>query len=270
MTKTLIHIFIFFTLNFIGQNNTVELSGKVFSHPAPFHDKNDTIFIEEAEVVLRFKDSISLTQYTDQNGHYSFKLNTSKRPAKIFIILNKKSGNKYKYMCGFLATKEIFTLESVNNSNSSINFYVPPANCCINFPFFIYEKNKIYPSSAFFIGTPINVDSAINYTYRTIRDKFYLTLCVKGHADTLEINPTKLSLERAEYLIKTLSSMGINQKRLSSKAYGNTQPMTNNTFGEYGGCKKIFYKPRELNRLVTISILEFDFGVKRPADNAND
>lgn len=250
-----------------GQANYIEISGRVFSHPAPFYEETDTIYINNVVVVLAIEDSVEMRAVTDINGNYNFKIAKTNKQGKLSTRTDKSSGNTIKYMDGFLATAERKSVD-LNDANQRANFYVGNIFACgWNQPIFLFEKNKSSPNDAF-MCVKLSVDSAVTKIYNYLNKYFYLTIQLDGNCDLIEKYPRVLSVERARIVKGLIVAKGISEARVSIVGYGATRPIEK-TY-ECNGFKQLIYPKGVLHSRVGLKIVSMDYGIKRKSNEKEE
>lgn len=149
---------------------------------------------------------------TDETGNYLVTLPVGKEYA---FNVNRK---------GYLFFSENFSLSQQADSTFHIDIPLQPieanASVVLKNIFFDVNKYDLKPSST----------AELDKVFILLRDNPTLTIQLNGHTDNIGKAEDNLVLSnnRAQSVVKYLVTKGIEQKRLSFKGYGATQPVADN------------------------------------------
>ncbi len=152
-------------------------------------------------------DGVTLESETEDDGSFKFML----KPNTDYVFLAEKKG--------FLKGKERETTKNRESSTDySTTIYLPPIDEVIRIEniFFDFASDVLRPEST------VSLDRLVE----TLNDNNNITIELGAHTDSRGNNDFNLDLSnrRAQSVVNYLISKGINQDRMISKGYGETQP----------------------------------------------
>lgn len=167
----------------------------------------------------------SINGETDKNGRFTSQI---------------EKGKKYKVW----VSKDAYAFQSLNintdNLNSDLNKEIKlvpiekGSRLILNNIVFDFDSDKLRPES----------EEELDKAVKLLQENQGFNIEVQGHTDNVgnEDYNQKLSKRRAESVLNYLVKKGINKKRLTSKGYGASQPVADNSTEE----------GRQLNRRVEL------------------
>jgi hypothetical protein len=239
----------------IGQKNKFTLSGTVT-------DCKTHGFIKDATIKLVCNDRRSIETTTDSMGHYFFD-DTVMKSQRLYVVnvqaseLTNTINNKSKR--GYLSSSDKYkfnTYDSVTIKNIHADFcLIRMIACNYGPPITYFKKNS---STDFFFED--SLEEGITWIAQVMIDNPNLVFEIGGHANSNEMNPHKLSEDRAKHIRDLLIQKGIETERLIIKSYGDKKPIE--LFDEYDE-PLISSKTSEKNRRVSIIVLRRDYVPKK-------
>lgn len=164
--------------------------------------------IANASVSLIGSDGTSLEFTSDENGNYEFELN----PQTNYVLLAIHDGylnSKYK----------LSTFGRKEDKSFDVNLYMTQLDSPIEVPNVLYDVNlwELRPESIV----------SLNKLYETLIDNPNIAIELSSHTDYrvgTKMTNEELSQRRAQSVVNFLIAKGIDEKRLTAKGYGATQP----------------------------------------------
>ena len=106
--------------------------------------------------------------------------------------------------------------------------------------------------------TDLPADSAISEIITMLNDNPTVIIELSGHCDINELNPTKLSQQRAQLVADKLIKRGVPKERLSPKGFGVEKLLiSTETINKLKPSER--EAKHQLNRRVVFKILSFDY-----------
>lgn len=170
------------------------------------NQKTDDI-IAGAEILLIGSDGTNLSQKSENDGTYNFKL----APNTDYRIVAKRGG--------FLNSKGKETTKGMTSSKEfKTDIYMSPDDSRIDLPGIMYDFGKwnLRPESMV----------ALEELVEILNDNPNITIEIGSHTDFRgsDQGNQELSAKRAQSVVDFLITYGIDQERLTSKGYGESMP----------------------------------------------
>ena len=258
MNRTITYLFL---VSFIltltscnSQNKIIVVKGSAFCPEQPN-------FVSDVPVYLRLNDSIYLTERTNSTGQYLFKIDKQTVPVSICIEGIRQNKLWQKENTGYRTCSEPKTVILKGDTIEVEEFYLSPYQVMdygpqyVRFKFnsltTVREKN-IVPF------TDLPADSAISEIITMLNDNPTVIIELSGHCDINELNPTKLSQQRAQLVADKLIKRGVPKERLSPKGFGVEKLLiSTETINKLKPSER--EAKHQLNRRVVFKILSFDY-----------
>ena len=218
-----------------------------------------------ATVKLVGSDNTSLEIKTDASGKYVFPDGAIK-PNTTYVVSASGLDVKTKdFPDGVLGNPKakISTNDLIQSTSFIQDFILKKIITTDYSPMVIFKKNKseLYDSIALM---------EIEYMSKLLINNPNITIEIKGHAGTIELNAKKLALQRAEVVKKRLLDFGINPQRLSVTSNVQADSIFLNNDLSYEEHFKQFYSIEQYRTRVYIVIIRKDFPDGKPKQMAPD
>jgi hypothetical protein len=234
----------------------------VFNVEGVVTDCQNKVPIENVKIILDCSDGTRAEMFTDSDGYYSVRLEGG---LSYVITTDPRGAKKTKYSELYFRSSEkgkISTIDSISKTFKK-DFCLTPGCGDFSFPAFLFSSNSSDPSGcSVYDITYTDGDSAIAYIVSRMNDFPSYVIEASGHADSRELDPDSLSLERAKQVKQKLVRMGIEADRIVARGYGKSKPLIKDAEITKLNTKAKKETARAKNSRVVFKVLRWDYQSK--------
>ncbi|MBL7919731.1 MAG: OmpA family protein [Bacteroidia bacterium] len=254
MIRLFLPILILSSVFCVGQSDSVEIKGRIFSAD------NQNVFVQSAEIVLKYNNGKAISCFSNQEGKYSIKIKKDSVYGELSVKVYPNTKSTIKDGKSYLAKKSKYTIYLSNKDTLVADFFLSPAIICRSLPSIEFKLNStetVFTEN--FQQDSISADYVIEEIKQTMMENPSMIIEIEGYCDIRENNSLKLSEDRALFIKNELIKKNIAEKRIKIKGYGSLHLLVTNNIIAKAKTKKEKEALHQLNRRASFRILSWDY-----------